>query len=255
VVCLGKDRCFHCVLDTLWLCGGVVTESIQSLLTLQERHTSVLQLKLEIERLPTEVNKIREKIAEEQAAVEAVKQEIRELELRRKQLELDSETADEVIRKYKNQQLLVKKNEEYRALTHEIELNEAKINDFETRILEIMEELDVANLRLAQVKAETDKRVQYQEHLIGELDAKARALSARVGDAEAARLKQVESMNPDLVAQFEALVKQIRRPPYIAQLNAQSCGGCHMRVSNDVFKQARMGQAVQCDQCGRLLFV
>jgi uncharacterized protein len=232
----------------------VATESIQLLLTLQERHSSVLQFKLEIERLPTEVAKIREKIAQEKAVVEAARQEVRNLELRRKQLELDSESAGEAIRRYKNQQLQVKKNEEYRALTHEIELNEAKIGDFETQILEIMEELDAANLRLVQVQAETDKRVLYQEQLIGELDAKSKGLSARLVDAEAAFRQQVGCMEADLVAQFEALVKQIRKPPYITQLNVQSCGGCHMRVSNDVFKQARMGQAARCDQCGRLLF-
>ena len=130
---------------------------IQDLLVLQDRNATVYQLTTEINRLPAEIEKLELKIKEEQKTVEVAQQGVRDLELARKNVELEVETAEEQINKYKNQQLQVKKNDEYRALTHEIELFETKISDLETAELEIMEAIDAARSKLEEVKAEVAK--------------------------------------------------------------------------------------------------
>ena len=247
---------FHCFWVGIRLFNVlVVTDKIQDLLILQDRDATVHQLKVEIERLPKEVEKLEQKIAEEKASADDAKNAVQELERKRKELELEAESAEEQIGKYKTQQLQVKKNEEYRALTHQIEELESKISDLETDELEIMEQTDAALETLKEVEADVTKRVKYQEELIGECQAKLTNLKGRLGEAESAYSDQTAKMDPADVQLFEVLKTQIKRSPYIAEMSGQNCGGCHMRVSNDVSKQAKIGEMVRCDQCSRVVYV
>ncbi len=232
----------------------MASDNIQDLLVLQDRNATVQQLELEINRLPKEVKKLKDKIEEEKAEAASAQKEVTDLELKRKELELEVESAQEQISKYKNQQLQVKKNDEYRALTHEIELMEEKISGLETQELEIMEASDSANSKLKEVEAEVAKRVKYQEGLIVECNEKLKNLKSNLGASQAAFKQQIEKMDPKEVSLFTLLVDQIKRTPYLVELNDQNCGGCHMRVSNDVLKKAKMGELARCDQCARVVY-
>lgn len=232
----------------------MVTDKIQDLLILQDRNATVHQLHTEIGRLPKEVEKLERKITEEKASADNARQAVKDLELKRKELELEVESAEEQIGKYKNQQLQVKKNDEYRALTHQIEELESKISDLETEELEIMEQMDAATEKLKAVEADVSKRVKYQESLIAECQEKLENLKSQLGNAESAYSEQSVKMEPADVQLFELLKDQIKRPPYIAEMTGQNCGGCHMRVSNDVSKQAKIGEMARCDQCARVIY-
>ena len=232
----------------------MVTETIQNLLILQDRNGLVSRLKLEIQRLPAEVDKLEGKIREEEQQVASALSEIQALELERKQLELDVAAQEEQIGKYKTQQLQVKKNDEYKALTHEIELKEEKIGELETSELEVMEQIDAKNEALKDLKAEVAKQVEYQRGLIAECNEKLSTLQSQLEAAETAYREQIDKMPADDVAVFESLVQQIRRGPYVVTVSEQNCSGCHMRVSNDILKKAKMGQVARCDQCSRLVY-
>jgi uncharacterized protein len=233
----------------------VVTDTIQSLLILQDRNSLVSRLKLEIQRLPVEIGKLEEKILEEENSVESTRSEIQSLEVERKKLELDIAAQEEQIVRYKTQQLQVKKNDEYRALTHEIELTEQKISELETAELEVMENIDSRSTTFSDLKKEVTRRVNYQKGLIVECNQKLENLQLQLKDAEAEYLAQAKQMTPEDVASFELLLTQVNREPYITEITGQKCGGCHMRVSNDILIKAKIGEMSRCDQCSRILYV
>ena len=81
------------------------------------------------------------------------------------------------------------------------------------------------------------------------------ALQEQFGSAKAAYEKQESNMDAVEVSHFKRLVDQIKRSPYIAEITAQNCGGCHMRVSNDCLKKAKMGEIAICDQCSRIVYI
>lgn len=234
--------------------GFVVTETIQNLLILQDRNSIVSRLKLEIRRLPAEIDKLEGKIREEELQVESAQSEIQTLEMERKHLELDVAAQEEQIGKYKTQQLQVKKNDEYKALTLEIEQTEEKIGELETSELEIMERIDAKNKALKDLKAEVAKQVEYQRGLITECNEKLKTLQSQLESAEAACREQIDKMPADDVAVFSSLTEQVRRAPYIVEVSGQNCTGCHMRVSNDILKKAKMGEIARCDQCARIVY-
>ena len=81
--------------------------------------------------MPREIAAVEARIAAERQAIEAAKAEWHALESKKKLLEVEIKTAEGQAAKYRTQQLEVRKNDEYRALTHEIETMEAKIAGFE----------------------------------------------------------------------------------------------------------------------------
>ena len=94
---------------------------IEKLLILQDRDRKIGQLQAELARIEPERQMLKAKATGTQARLEAAKQRVKELESSRKSLELDVEGKKQQIERYANQQLQTRKNEEYRALAHEIE--------------------------------------------------------------------------------------------------------------------------------------
>ena len=120
----------------------MIDPEVQNLLTLQARELKRDEIQKELAAVPVRIKEIE---TEKQAArdrFDEAKQTLRSLEVRRKNLENEIASAETQVTKYRNQQMSVKKNEEYTALTHEIETTQKKISDMETSELEVMEEID-----------------------------------------------------------------------------------------------------------------
>src|SRR5438045_403220 len=89
------------------------------------------------------------KTAASQAALDVARQRIKRIESGRKKLELDVEEKKRAIERYSLQQFQTKKNDEYRALAHEIEMAREAISKLDDEQLELMEQADTAQKRLS----------------------------------------------------------------------------------------------------------
>jgi len=96
-------------------------EVIEKLLILQERDRRILHLQRELESVDPQRRAVLTKAEKAEAALEHARQKTRHLEGERKKLELEVSSRQERIERYSLQQFQTKKNEEYRALTHEID--------------------------------------------------------------------------------------------------------------------------------------
>ncbi len=101
-------------------------------------------------------------------------------------------------------------------------------------------------LRYARTKAEYDALKKNYEVEFGRDKVKLAELKAR---AEA----EGKNMDPALMARY-AEVKQHVTPP-MAQLNGNRCGCCNMSMPAAVLNEIGSGKIVECDNCGRILFV
>src|SRR5690349_3750843 len=96
-------------------------DTIEKLLILQDRDRNIRRVKGELSHIGPERQMFQAKAAEAQSGLENAKTRVKQIESERKALELEVETKNQLIARYANQQLQTRKNEEYRALTHEIE--------------------------------------------------------------------------------------------------------------------------------------
>ena len=233
--------------------------AIESLLILQDRDVKRLALEGQLKGVPRDIAAVEAKIAAEKAAIEAAKQELRELEVKKKGLENEIGSAEGKLAKYRTQQSMVKKNDEYQALGHEIETTEKAIGDFEGQELEIMYLIDEAKKRFVAAEAVLKGNISGHETRIKilrerDLNVADELKGARVEVATARGL--VGERNLRVYDRIAA-----RQMPVVVPLvSLDKCGGCHLKVSGDVISAAR-GKGTDplvvlptCDQCGRIVY-
>ncbi|GIT38740.1 MAG: hypothetical protein Ct9H300mP7_6610 [Verrucomicrobiota bacterium] len=93
-----------------------------------------------------------------------------QLEVRRKDLENEVESRKEQIRKYSQQQLETKKNEEYQALGREIDHTRQAISEIEDRELELMEQQDAFKTKLADAERAAEEAKASEATTLSNLD-------------------------------------------------------------------------------------
>jgi predicted nucleic acid-binding Zn-ribbon protein len=208
--------------------------------------------------VPEEIVQVERKIASEKSAIEAARTELRDLEVRKKSLETEIGSTETKLANYRTQQLSIRKNDEYQAMGHQIELTQAAVADLEGKELEVMYAIDGAKARFAAAEAELKANIAGHESRIATLrerDANLRAeLTTAQAEVAAARTP-VEAMRLRVYDRIAA-----RNFPVVVPIHGAKCGGCHLKVSSEVESAARgktadpVAQLPTCDQCGRIVY-
>lgn len=232
-----------------------VDPEIEQLLILQDRDSRLFNIEQSLKNIPLEREKNKKKIAEEEAALADARQKLQELEVRRKDLDNDVKTAEEQVVKYKNQQLQVKKNDEYQALTHEIEQTESKIGELEEAEIGLMLEIDESTETFNAEKAEREERIQLYRDELETLDDREKTLQGEIDSAKEAVAAAEKECNQQYLEAYARVKRRRPKPPYVSPIEDHKCGGCHLKVSSEVESATRHKDApVQCDSCGRVVY-
>lgn len=234
----------------------VVIAEIEPLLILQDRDQRRLDIEHQLERTPLEVERAESRIAAETAKIEAERQRLRDLEVRRKEIDNDLKAAEAKVLQYRNQQLSVKKNEELEALNHEIETLQGQISDLEDAELEALEEIDTAQAALTAFEAEAEATIKHHRREIELLTERAKQLEGDLGGAIEAVETAKARVDERYLAAYGRARQRAKRPPWVVPMRDQKCGGCHLKVAGDTDTAVRAGkQPAQCESCGRLLYI
>ena len=142
----------------------MLSEPLTKMLILQDREMKLQQVESQLLSLPAERAACQAKIAELKARVEASKHRLKELEARAKGLEVEMKSVEQQVIKYKNQQLMVKKNDEYQALIHEIDTAQGRISALESDELELLYALDEARSEQKQEELQIAELLRFIRH-------------------------------------------------------------------------------------------
>ena len=228
---------------------------VRALLILQDRDRRLLALARDLGKLPDDEARAKAKLAGDKAAVAKAHQALLDCELRVKKIELDAETRRTTIKRLKSQQFETRKNEEFVALGHEITRYEKDLDDFETKELEAMEEVDgfrnshkVAETALTRTAklVEDDLAMILQRHQRMEADRKEILL-----EREALLIKA-----PDTIVPLYNRLMKTKDGLAIAPLRDGKCEGCHMKlIASTVIRVQSAREITQCEDCGRILYL
>jgi predicted nucleic acid-binding Zn-ribbon protein len=229
-------------------------EAIEKLLILQDCDRQILRLQTELAHIEPERHGLRTKAAEAQAGLERARHKVKELESRRKGLELDVEAKKQLIERYSNQQLETRKNEEYRALAHEIETCKEAIFKIENGEIEIMEQAEAVLKDVIGFTKAADDSKKLLDEQIAQLGARESNLAKELADLKANRAELAAAVEENVRARYERMVKS-KGDSVIVGVQHGVCGGCHMRLPAQVLVtcQAQL-ELVTCTNCGRILY-
>ena len=230
-----------------------MNEELQTLWALHGLDERLVTLQAALSRFPTQRQTVEQRITGDRAHLETLKKEVGEYQLKRRVIEKDIEALTAEERKFQSQLPLVKKNEEYTALLHEIAGSRKKRSDRETEVLMLMEEEErrqgekpVLEKALAALEAETSARLQA-------LAAEEQHERGRVAAVEAERAALVARLSAGTRNRYER-IRVSKDGRAVVPIQKGACGGCYRGQPPQMLQEARRGdRLLTCDGCGRLL--
>jgi len=229
-------------------------QAIEKLLILQDRDRKILRLQDELARLGPERQGLQAKVETSQRELDAAKHQVKLLESERKKLELEVDSKKQLIERYSLQQFQTKRNEEYRALAHEIDLCKEAIVKLDDQQLEFMEQAEAAQKVVAaatRTAADAKKVVDARQ---ADLAAGEASLRRELEELQSNRGELASAVEDIIRSKYERLFKQ-RGQNVVVGIQHGVCGGCHMTLSRSIVVNCQAEQEIiTCPNCSRILY-
>lgn len=231
-----------------------MSESFEKLLILQDTDRRIMQLTREQRDIPERKQEIESGLDRHEQAVAEAKENLQQSVLRLKELEGDVEMFNQRLRKYKDQQLAVKNNDEYRALDREIASTKRDIGKFEERQLVVMESMEELRQAIRDREKDLEERGKDVGAELTHMDERLGQINQEIAELETKRPPLIEGIDPQWLARYERILKHVGDYAMVAVSNG-TCTGCHMQLPPQQVHDARKrDNLTPCAYCGRILY-
>jgi predicted nucleic acid-binding Zn-ribbon protein len=232
----------------------MMNPTVEALLVLQERDARVATLMSELDAAPRQMATVDAEVASRTAKFEELKLRTRQIEADRKKIDLDVQTKQAAIARYKSQQQQTRKNEEFSALNHEIEHAEKDISVLEDSELELMEAYDKGLAAVAEAQKELLVFQEKAKQKKAELEKRAATLSSDLIAAEEKQAAAEKTVPEDALSRYRRILKS-KKDVAIVPIRHGACGGCHMKLTSQTVLTAKAAEnLIACENCGRLVY-
>jgi predicted nucleic acid-binding Zn-ribbon protein len=229
-------------------------ETIEKLLILQDRDQHIARVKNELARIEPERQMLTARATSAASGLEAAKQRVKHLESDRKKLELEVESKKTQIEKYALQQFQTKKNDEYRALAHEIDTCKEAIVKLDDQQIELMEKAELAQKEVVAATQGANEAKKLVDGQVAALGTREENLKKELAELQSNREQLLAAVDDGARSRYERLVKS-KGGNVVVGVQHGVCGGCHMKLPAQLLVSARGQQEiVTCINCGRILY-
>jgi len=229
-----------------------IGEQLRALVRLQHVDSKIDQLKKLRGDLPEEIRDLEDEKAGLETRLANFETEAKEHEVSKRQGELDVKESEELIKKYEEQQLQVRNNREYDALTKEIEAQRLRISETQTNI----ESMDGSVEEREESVAAAQARLSDLEELLGgkkqQLDEVLDDTKSEQSHLEEQRSLASESVDRRYLRAYERLRSRLRDGRAVVPLERGAAAGYSVPPQRQV--EIRQGnRIVACEHTGRII--
>lgn len=232
----------------------MVGDKLELLTKLQEIDSKIDGIKKVRGALPDEVRDLEDEIAGYETRLQKFDDEIKEFEQEIEDKKAKIKECEGLIKKYEEQQMNVRNNREYDAITKEMELQALEIQVAEKRIKE-------AGLRIEEKKEEIEGTKEKSSERAGDLKVKKAELETLLTESEAdeaklekERVKASKAIEERLLLAYNKLRTNARNGLAVVNVKRSACGGCFNVVppqrQADIKEKKKI---IVCEHCGRIL--
>ena len=228
--------------------------NIDKLLRLQETDQQILRIKRDLRSIPQKRQELTDQLEKLKGAIQTAKEGLMHEQSAIKDLELEVEATNEMVRKYRRQQMEVKDNESYRALEDEIREANRKVRRSEDQELNMMERLEShqgqMDTKQKELQAEEERILtaiaSFDERIV-EVQAKGQALIDQ-------RSSLSDGIDEDYLKRYTAILNN-KGDVALVTSNNLTCGGCHMKLTPQALHDSKIPEKMTlCGFCGRMLY-
>ncbi|MFY0592452.1 zinc ribbon domain-containing protein [Roseivirga sp.] len=231
-----------------------VAQKLGALKHLQSIDSQLDEIKKVRGALPDEVADLEDEIAGYQTRVEKFNTELAELEGNISDHKTQIKNSEGLIKKYEEQQMNVRNNREYDAITKEMELQNLEIQISEKRIKEAFAKIEIKKGEIEKTQEELSEREK-------DLDTKKSELEVLTKESEAdekkllnQRDKATKDIEDRLLISYNKLRDNARNGLAVVPVSRGACGGCFNVVPPQRQADIRDSKKITvCEHCGRIL--
>lgn len=233
---------------------STVPQKLEALVKLQEIDSKLDEIIKVRGALPDEVRDLEDEIAGYQTRVEKHNSELETLEQEIVDKKSAIKDSEALIAKYNEQQMNVRNNREYDAITKEMELQALEIQINEKRIKEAYAKIESKKEEIEGTKNLLEERSKDLDSKKGELDvisAESEEEEKKLNNTRAKAIKKVEER---LLLSYEKIRENARNGLAVVRVKRDACGGCFNIVPPQ--RQADIKdkkKIIVCEHCGRIL--
>jgi predicted nucleic acid-binding Zn-ribbon protein len=230
-------------------------EEIKLLVELQRLDSQILKIEDELNAIPERLSKLEHDFNDKSADLKKHEDNVKALQLKRKEKEGELQTKEDVIKKYTSQMYQVKTNKEYTALQEEIGRVKADNSLIEEAILKIFDQVDVENKEVAEQKEFLKKEDAAMREEKKKLDADALRIKADADKLKVQRAELAPKIDRQTLAKYERILAN-KDGLAVVPIVGESCQGCFAHMPAQVINEVKMNTSIVCcENCTRMLYI
>jgi predicted nucleic acid-binding Zn-ribbon protein len=229
-------------------------ESFKLILAIQSIDTRRDEIKRETQRIPKEIQRLRDDLDLLKKSMEQGRSDLEELKKSRLSFEGELEEVEAKLKKSKAKLNDVKSNKEYQAVLKEIDELRALTSQKEEVVITWMEDIEIQEkecaddtVRWEQSFGEYEKEEKKVSQIMEKFQKEVHSLSDR-------RRTLSEKINKDLLTRYEALRANLRNQVVVPVIDA-ICQGCHLGIPPQQYNNLIKGDSLEsCPNCNRIIY-
>ncbi len=230
-----------------------IEKEMEMLLKLQGVDYDLGELERSKDYLPEMIRNLEGEVTDTKVALEAAENELKELTLRHKNLDLDLTTFNQELAKFQKQMLAIKTNKEYDALTNEIASRKIKISDTEEEILKTLTRMDDLKEKIEEYKKKLEEVEEVNSTQLVHLKEELESIEDKIKVKKGERKNITVRIDKRLLGTYER-VKKGRGDQVVVTIKKRACGACYKGIPPQIIQEIRLGDKIYtCDNCGRIL--
>lgn len=212
----------------------------------------ISQLLEKRKEIPEAIEQIEAELGQIKSDLEKERANLTELSHQKSQKEIELDELKDWIEKRKEHLKEISTNKEYHATVKEIDQATKKINQLETEVLNLLEQVEEKQKEIGefeeQVKKDTGLIQQEKEEKQNTLDS----INREVEEKLTQRKKAEAELEPSELEKYNALKQNIQ--PVLSKIDRGSCSECFKRIPPQVHNQVlRLETIIHCPHCKRIL--
>jgi len=226
-------------------------EAIHNLQKIDSRLDAIFKIR---GALPEEVQDLEDEIIGYETRLSKFKTDISALEDEIKRHKDSIKEAEKLIKKYQEQQMNVRNNREYDAITKELELQDLEIQVFKKKIGEAQFTIENKNKDVEELKETLKDRKKDLEQKNGELETIIAESESEENKLKSDKEKAVKKIDERIIKSYKKIRENAKNGLAVVMVRRGACGGCFNIVppqrQADIREKKKI---IVCEHCGRIL--
>lgn len=217
---------------------------------LQEVDLLLDREKAELAGIPGELSLVEAELAAARTEFENVESRLADLASSQKKCESEKAEARQKLAEYRTKLLSLRTNAEYKAMLEQIAYVEKRIDDIDSRTLELMYEEDGARGSIEEARKKLDRYSERASKKKEFLTEREKSLREEISRLEGDRTARAAEVSVRLLRKYQQL-RGSGRSSAVVGLERGACGGCHTNVPPQNAVEIGQGVSYSCPICGR----